>query len=143
MAEISRNKVNYDGTLTPVGLQCTAGVLYGLNANLIKLDVAENDGTPVDVKFEDSLVDQVVEQIVKEVNPLAFFVSDDSTGGEIYLVVDKSISPEDIQHRVRLLGRIADWNRQTNTYSITKTGPSQLDISGTTASLANMFVTII
>lgn len=143
MAEISRNKTNFDGSVTPIGVQCTAGTLYGLNANLIKLDVANTSGVAIDLRIDDTVANGIVEQIVKEISPLAFFVGDDSTGGEIFLVVDRSISAEDIQHRVRSIGRTADWNRVTNTYAVTQVGANAVDISGTTATTANMFVTVI
>lgn len=143
MAEISRNKVSDTGVVTPVGLGCTAGVLYGLNANIILVNVATNNGTPVDIRAEDDAVNETVEQIVKEINPLAFFVGDDSSGGDIYMIVDRAVSPEDMQHRIRLIGKTADWNRVTNTYAVTSVGPNAKDISGTTAQAANMFVTAI
>lgn len=143
MAEISRNKISDTGVVTPVGLECTAGVLYGLNANIIFVNVAANDGTPVDIRSHDDIVNNTVEQIVKEINPLAFFVADDSSGGVIHLVVDRSVSPEDVQHRVRLIGRTGEWDRSTNVYAVTSIGPSVADISGTTAQLAVSFNTAI
>lgn len=143
MAEISRNKISDTGVITPVGLGCTAGVLYGLNANVILVNVATNNGTPVDIRAEDDAVNETVEQIVKEINPLAFFVADDSSGGVIHMIVDRSVSPEDMQHRIRLIGRTSDWVRSTNTYATTSVGPNAKDISGTTAQLAVSFVTAV
>lgn len=128
------------------GVQCTAGTLYGLNVNLMVLTVRDTDGVNVNITAEDDAPNEVCEAIVREINPLAFFIEGDSSGGVVYLVVDRSISAMDIQHRIRLLGRTAaptttDGNK-TFTYAVTKVGPNQVDISGTTVEDGNQFIVL-
>ena len=116
------------------GLACTAGVIYPLNAKVMKVTLKAANGTPVDIRAEDDAVDEVVEQVVKEINPLAFYVPDDSAGGEINIVVDVSQSAAGLQHRIRQIGAdtpatSTDGNK-TFTYSTTSIGPNDKDISG-------------
>ena len=134
------------GIVTRVnGLACTAGVLYPLNSKLMLVNVCQANGSPIDIRAEDDAVDEVVEQIVKEVNPLAFFVPNDSSGGQIHLVVDVSQSAAGLQHRIRQIGAdsratSSDGNK-TFTYSTTSVGPNDKDISGTTVQDATLFTT--
>ena len=126
------------------GLACTAGTIYPMNSKLYLCTVKIANGTALDVSAEDDTVDEVVEQIVKEVNPLAFFVANDNTG-KIYLVMDYNSSAADLQHRIRQIGASTratstDGN-VTFTYATTSVGPNTKDISGTTVSAATSFTT--
>jgi hypothetical protein len=115
------------------GVDCQAGVLYGLNAKFMFITVKDTDEEIIDLRDEDDLLDGVVEQIVKEINPMAFLV-EDTDNGEIVMVVDKSVSSDDLRHRIRLIGSTEGWNRETDEYSITEIGPNEIDISGTVVS---------
>jgi len=118
-------------TVTRVtGLQATVGTVYSVNANLFLLTVKKLDTVAVDLRNEDSSVDLTVEQIVKELNPLAYFVTNDSSG-KIHLVMDKNSNAADIQLRVR---RIATSNIDGSTV-----GPNFVDIGGSTVVAASTF----
>ena len=109
-------------TVTRVtGLQATVGTVYAVNANLFLLTVKKLDTVAVDLRNEDSSIDLTVEQIVKELNPLAYFVTN-SSAGTIHLVMDKNATAADIQLRVR---RIATSNIDGSTV-----GPNFVDIGG-------------
>lgn len=136
------------GIVTRVnGLACTAGVMYPLNAKVFKVTIMDKDSTPFDIRTEDDAVDEVVEQLVKEINPLAFFVPDDSSGGEINIVVDVSQSAAGLQHRIRQIGADSratstDGNK-TFTYATTSIGPNDKDISGSTVETATGFTVAV
>jgi hypothetical protein len=111
-------------TVTRVtGLQATVGTVYSVNANLFLLTVKKLDTVAVDLRAEDDAIDEAVEQIVKELNPLAYFITND-TSGKIHLVMDKNSNAADIQLRVR---RIATSNIDGSTV-----GPNFIDIGGST-----------
>ena len=111
-------------TVTRVtGLQATVGTVYAVNANLFLLTVKKLDTVAVDLRAEDDAIDEAVEQIVKELNPLAYFITN-SSAGTIHLVMDKNSNKEDIQLRVR---RIATSNIDGSTV-----GPNFIDIGGST-----------
>ena len=118
-------------TVTRVtGLQATVGTVYAVNANLFLLTVKKLDTVAVDLRNEDSSIDLTVEQIVKELNPLAYFVTN-SSAGTIHLVMDKNATAADIQLRVR---RIATSNIDGSTV-----GPNFVDIGGSTVVDATSF----
>lgn len=104
------------------GLACTVGTLYTLNAKAFLVTVKNAAASARDLRAEDDAVDEVVEQIVKEVNPLMFFVTD-SAAGTMHIVTDVSLSAGDIQSRIRALG--------------TAVGPNSVDVSGTTVAAAS------
>lgn len=111
-------------TVTRVtGLQATVGTVYAVNANLFLLTVKKLDTVAVDLRAEDDAIDEAVEQIVKELNPLAYFITN-SSAGTIHLVMDKNSNAADIQLRVR---RIATSNIDGSTV-----GPNFIDIGGST-----------
>jgi len=119
-------------TVTRVtGAQTTVGTVYAVNANLFLLTVKKADTVAVDLRNEDSSIDLTVEQIVKELNPLAYFVTN-SSAGTIHLVMDKNSNAADIQLRVR---RIATSNIDGSTV-----GPNFVDIGGSTVAAATSFV---
>jgi hypothetical protein len=123
-------------TVTRVnGSATTVGTLYNPNANLFIIQVKPVGGaTNVNLQLEDStdsdvagadvaVVDGVVEAIVKEINPLAWFTPALTTGF-IYVVMDKAInSAAELQTRIRRIGLKAD--------GTTAVGPNSKDISGT------------
>ena len=118
-------------TVTRVtGLQATVGTVYAVNANLFLLTVKKLDTVAVDLRAEDDAIDEAVEQIVKELNPLAYFITN-SSAGTIHLVMDKNSNAADIQLRVR---RIATSNIDGSTV-----GPNFIDIGGSTVVAAASF----
>jgi hypothetical protein len=107
------------------GLNCTAGTLYNLNANAFLITVKNAAASARDLTAEDDAVDETVEQIVKEINPLMFFVTN-SSAGTIHVIMDQSInSAAELQVRIRRIG--IDSGATT-----TSIGPNDIDISGTT-----------
>jgi hypothetical protein len=71
-----------------------------------------------------------VEQIVKEINPLMFFVTN-SSAGTIHVVMDQSVNlASELQIRIRRIG--IDGGGATTT----SIGPNDIDISGTTVAAA-------
>ena len=99
------------------GLRNLAGTVYSDNAKCFLITVKNTSATAINLIAEDGdspfTVDEAVEQIVKEINPLAFFVTD-SAAGTIMAVTDVSASEADFQHRIRTIG--GSWNRDTNVY---------------------------
>jgi hypothetical protein len=111
MAEITR--VN--------GSACTVGTVYSLNAKAFLVTVKNAAASARDLRAEDDAVDEAVEMIVKEINPLIFFVTD-SAAGTMHIVTDVSLSAADLQSRIRNLG--------------TTVGPNDVDVTGTTVAAA-------
>jgi hypothetical protein len=113
------------------GLRNTVGTLYSDNVNLFKITVKKTAGgvAAIDLRAEDDAVEEVVEFIVREISPMAFFVVDDSSG-VIYVVMDKAItSASELQTRIRRIG--IDSGATT-----TSIGPNDVDISSTTVEAA-------
>jgi hypothetical protein len=121
------------GSVTRVnGLKATVGTLYNDNCNLYKITVKVAAGTAVDLRAEDDAVEETVEQIVKELNPLAYFVVDANTG-IMHVVMDKAINDAaELQVRVRRIGKDAS-------ATTTSIGPNDIDISGSTVELGTGF----
>jgi hypothetical protein len=115
------------GTVTRTnGLNCTAATLYNLNANAFLITVKNAGASAIDLRAEDDAVDEAVEQIVKEINPLMFFVTN-SSAGTIHVIMDSSTSSAaELQVRIRRIG--IDGGGATTT----SIGPNDVDISGTT-----------
>lgn len=112
MAEVTR--VN--------GLACTVGTLYSLNANAFLITVKNAAAAPIDLRAEDDAVNEAVEYLVKELNPLMFLVTD-SSAGTVHVVFDKNInSAAELQTRIRRMG--------------TAVGVNGIDVSGTTVAAA-------
>ena len=112
------------------GLSCTVGTLYNLNANAFLITVKNAGASAIDLRAEDDAVDEVVEQIVKEINPLIFFVTNGSAG-TIHVIMDQSVnSASELQVRIRRIG--IDGGGATTT----SIGPNDVDISGTTVAAA-------
>ena len=98
------------------GLRNTVNTLYTDNCTAFVIQVQNAANANRDLRNEDDAVDETVEYIVKELNPLAFFVVDANTG-LIYVIMDKNASAADIQTRIRNLG--------------TAVGPNTIDVTGT------------
>lgn len=111
------------GAFTRVnGLRNTVGTLYMDNCNMFVIQVQNAANSNRDLRAEDDAVDEAVEYIVKELNPLAFFVVDAGTG-LIYVVMDKNISSaSELQTRIRNMG--------------TAVGVNSIDVTGTDVTLA-------
>ena len=103
------------------GLACTVGTMYSLNAKAFLVTVKNAAASARDLRAEDDAVDETVEMIVKELNPLIFFVTD-SSAGTMHIVTDVSLSAADLQTRIRNLG--------------TAVGPNDVDVTGTTVAAA-------
>lgn len=107
------------------GLQATVGTLYAPNCNLWLITVKDTGASAIDLRDEDDAVNETVEAIIQELNPLAYFITD-SVAGTMMVVMDKTInSASELQTRIRRIGK----DYQANTTSI---GPNDIDISGTT-----------
>jgi hypothetical protein len=113
------------------GVQAQAGNLYQVNAKLFLLTVKKADGSAIDLRTEDEStagvtnIDGAVEMLLKELNPLAYFITN-SSAGTIHLVMDKNSNKEDIQTRVRRVGL-----NPNDDYS-TVLGVTSIDVSGST-----------
>ncbi len=120
------------------GVKANAGDLYQVNANLFLLTVKKADGNAVDLRTEDEsttgsdLIDGAVEMILKELNPLAYLVTD-SGAGTIHLVMDKNATAADMQTRVRRVGL------DPNDDGSTVLGSGGVDVSGSTVAAAASF----
>ena len=126
-------------TVTRVtGVQAQAGNLYQDNAKLFLLTVKKADGSAIDLRTEDEStagvtnIDGAVEMLLKELNPLAYFITN-SSAGTIHLVMDKNSNKEDIQTRVRRVGL-----NPNDDYS-TVLGVTSIDVSGSTVVAAASF----
>lgn len=105
--------------------------LYNLNSNLFLITVQTTDDEVIDLKTEDSesVVGGVIESIMDDISPLAWFVPDDQSG-QIFVVMDKAINDSlELQTRIRRIGLQSD--------GTTSIGPNQIDISGTLVVVAS------
>lgn len=118
------------------GSKTNTGVLYNPNSNLYLIAVQTVTPTAVNLQNEDSngvnaVIGGVIEAIVDEINPLAWFTPSD-TSGYIYVVMDKAInSASELQTRIRRIGILLD--------GTTSIGPNNVDISGTVVTPASAF----
>jgi hypothetical protein len=128
-------------TVTRVhGSDTQVGIIYNLNANLYIITVKNTSTTALDLSLEDSyngnaVIGGVIEAIVAEINPLAWFVPADQTtyAGQIHVVMDKAINDAtELRTRIRRIGLKADLT--------TTVGPNNRDISGTTVTAAVSFM---
>jgi hypothetical protein len=117
------------------GLQATVGTMYSPNCNVylftIKTGDSRGPSTAIDLRAEDDAVNETVEQIIKEFNPAAYFITDDASG-KIHMVLDKS--QNDRSELEIQLRRIGDSNDDGSTV-----GPNLIDISGSTVAAAASF----
>ena len=109
-------------------VQTTVGTLYAPNCNLylftIKTGDSRGPSTAIDLRAEDDAINEVAEQIVKEFNPLAYFITD-SAAGTMHMVLDKNQNNADeLETQLRrIAGSISDGST---------VGPNAIDISGST-----------
>ena len=113
------------------GLQATVGTVYKPNCNIYLFTIKKGDTVAVDLRAEDDAVNETVEQIIKEFNPAAYFITDDASG-KIHMVLDKS--QNDRSELEIQLRRIGDSNDDGSTV-----GPNLIDISGSTVAAAASF----
>jgi hypothetical protein len=113
------------------GLQATVGTVYKPNCNIYLFTIKKGDTVAVDLRAEDDAVNETVEQIIKEFNPAAYFITD-SAAGTMHMILDKSQnSASELQIQLR---RIGDSNDDGSTV-----GPNLIDISGSTVAVAASF----
>ena len=110
------------GVTRVVGLNATAGTLYSVNAKAYLVTVQNASNSNIDLRAEDDAVDEAVEMIVKELNPLMYLVTD-SNAGTIHVVMDERSNAADMQQRIRNLG--------------TAVGPNDIDVTGSDVAAAS------
>ena len=113
----------------------TAGNVFSPGAFAFKILVKIANGTAVDLRAEDDALDEVVEQICKEINPLIYHTTDDNSG-TMTVVCDTFDGEADLQHRIRLIGKPANYPTST----VTAVGPNEIDVSGTLVTAAATLV---
>ena len=114
-----------------------AGDVHYPGAFAFKILVKIANGTAVDLRAEDDALDETVEQICKEINPLIYHTTNDASG-TMTVVCDNSATAADLQHRIRTIS--GDWDRDANTYSVSAVGPNNIDTSGTLVTAAATLV---
>jgi|TARA_R110000803_G_scaffold203330_1_gene268842 hypothetical protein len=121
-------------TLTGNGRQATVGTVYSPNATAWLFTIKNESASAIDLRAEDDAVDETVEQIVREFNPLAYFITN-STAGTMHMILDKGQSTAaDLQVQLRRIGKDA------GTATVTSVGPNDIDISGSTVAIAATFL---
>jgi len=109
----------------------TAGNVFSPGAFAFKILVKIANGTAVDLRAEDDAIDETVEAICKEINPLIYCTTDDASG-TMTVVCDNQATAADLQARIRLIGKAANYPTST----VTAVGPNAIDTSGTLVTLA-------
>ena len=142
MATFQKWKLGQANTL--VGTQTTVGTLYATNSKLFVITVNAG-GSTTDAPPRGNLVPDsgytsgVIESIVDEVNPLAYFTTGSTVTNQanIFIVTDRTANAADLQHRIRQIGANAAATRLTSTTftyantAIKSAGGNLVDISGT------------
>ena len=108
-----------------------AATVHGPGATAFKIIVKIANGTAVDLRAEDDALDETVEQICKEINPLIYHTTNDNSG-TITVVCDNSATAADLQTRIRTIGTAANYPTST----VTAVGPNNIDTSGSLVTLA-------
>ena len=103
-----------------------AGDVHYPGAFAFKILVKIANGTAVDLRGEDDAIDETVEAICKEINPLIYHTTDDNSG-TMTVVCDNQASEADLQARIRQIGIAANYPTST----VTAVGPNTIDTSGT------------
>jgi len=109
----------------------TAGNVFFPGAIPFKILVKIANGTAVDLRGEDDAINETVEQICKEINPLIYCTTDDNSG-TMTVVCDNQASAADLQTRIRTIGTAANYPTST----VTAVGPNNIDTSGTLVTVA-------
>lgn len=104
----------------------TAGNVFSPGAFAFKILVKIANGTAVDLRAEDDALDETVEAICKEINPLIYHTTNDASG-TMTVVCDNSATAADLQARIRLIGKASNYPTST----VTAVGPNNIDTSGT------------
>ena len=112
-----------------------AGDVHYPGAFAFKILVKIANGTAVDLRAEDDAIDETVEQICKEINPLIYHTTNDNSG-TMTVVCDNSVTAADLQTRIRTIGTAANYPTST----VTAVGPNNIDTSGTLVTLAATLV---
>ena len=112
-----------------------AGDVHYPGAFAFKILVKIANGTAVDLRAEDDALDETVEQICKEINPLVYHTTNDNSG-TMTVVCDNSVTAADLQARIRLIGKASNYPTST----VTAVGPNNIDTSGTLVTLAATLV---
>ena len=117
-------------TVTRVnGLRNLVATMYMDNCNAYLITVKNAAATAIDLQAEDDATDEVVEMIIKEISPMAFYMPADNTG-KIHVIMDKSVNDAtELRTRIRQVGKDAG-------ATTTSIGGNDVDISGTTVTLA-------
>ena len=108
-----------------------AATVYSPGATAFKIIVKIANGTAVDLRAEDDALDETVEQICKEINPLIYMVTNDNSG-IMTVVCDSNATAGDLQARIRLIGKAANYPTST----VTAVGPNTIDTSGSLVTAA-------
>ena len=109
----------------------TAGNVFMPGAFAFKILVKIANGTAVDLRGEDDAIDETVEAIRKEINPLIYCTTDDNSG-TLTVVCAENTSAADLQTRIRQIGTAANYPTST----VTAVGPNNIDTSGTLVTAA-------
>jgi|TARA_B110000977_G_scaffold72510_1_gene98154 hypothetical protein len=121
-------------------LQVAAGTVYTPGAKAFKILVKIANGTAVDLRAEDDaenagspsvIAIETVEAIVREINPIVYMTTNDNSG-TMTVVCDSSASAGDIQSRIRIIGKAANYPTST----VTAVGPNTIDTSGSLVTAA-------
>ena len=112
-----------------------AGDVHYPGAFAFKILVKIANGTAVDLRAEDDALDETVEQICKEINPLIYHTTNDNSG-TMTVVCDNQASEADLQARIRLIGKAENYPTST----VTAVGPNNIDTSGSLVTLAATLV---
>jgi len=119
------------------GLSTAGNVFSNGHVFAFKILVKIANGTAVDLRGEDDAIDETVEAICKEINPLIYHTTNDASG-TLTVVCDTFDGEADLQHRIRSIG--GDWTRSTNAYAVSAVGPNNIDTSGTLVTAAATLV---
>jgi type II secretory pathway component GspD/PulD (secretin) len=113
------------GPTRTTGLQATVGTVYSPGANVFKVIIQNVSNAAIDLRAEDDAIGEAVEQVLMEMNALAYHTTND-TSGTITVVMDKKVTADDLQHRIRGLG--------------TTVGPNNIDVTGSDVTGASTVV---
>ena len=101
----------------------TVGVQHEVGCHCYLLTVQNAGDTAIDLRAEDDALNETVEALIMDLNPLAYFVTD-SNAGTVMLIMDKNFDDHaDLQARIRRIGK----DSGATTTSI---GPNDIEISG-------------
>ena len=103
-------------------VQTTVGTMYSPNCNAYLFTIKKGDAVVVDLRTEDDAINETVEIILKEFNPLLYFIKNDASG-TMHIILDKNQNNvADLQLRLR---GISESNDDGSTV-----GANNIDVSG-------------